>query len=275
MKLFYLLTFFITLPIMLLSSSIEHQAAQLANDAYLLKNMFITKYKESGYSIYPLKTRSLNYYLLSNKGQIVLVFEGTKDLLSLQTDLTIDEVTFMKFQGTKVHQGYYVEALQARQQLIPYLNNNKSIFITGHSLGGAVAHLLAAILYKEGYRVVLYTFGAPPVGNEEFSKVTEGLPYERYTHMFDFVPMLKKEYVVKIKDALQYINTKLPENATLIRLVNAVEAISYKYVHQGNHHYIYNLGTLPESYDNSTWYEQAIMRVRLYHSSRNYVEGLE
>ena len=247
----------------------------LANDVYLPQQQFMAKYQNPAYELIPAKAVSINYYIFSQKNQLVIVFEGTKDISSLQTDLTIDEVQFLNEKGSRVHNGYYSEALSARRFLSPFLSKEKRVIVTGHSLGGAAAHLLAAVLYKEGYHINLYTFGAPPVGNEAFVASIEGLSHERYTHVFDLIPMLKKEYVVKMKEALSYVNRQLPENAMLYELVTSIDGISYEYVHQGNHHYIYNLGSLPAGYDESPWYEQMVTRVQLYHSSKNYFEGVQ
>lgn len=271
-QLFVLCTLFITVTI---SASPVTQAAMLADDAYLPQQEFIAKYENPAYELIPAEALSVNYYLFSQKSQLVIVFEGTNDISGFKTDLTIDEKKFLDNNESRVHHGYFSEALSARFFIAPYLRKDREIIITGHSLGGAVAHLLAAMLYKEGYRVNLYTFGAPPVGNEDFVASIEGLPHERYTHILDLIPMLKKEYVVKMKEALSYVNRQLPENEMLYDLVNSLEGISYEYVHQGEHHYIYNLGSLPAGYDESPWYEQMVIRVRLYHSSKNYFEGVQ
>ncbi|MEE8587795.1 MAG: hypothetical protein V3S80_00460, partial [Sulfurimonadaceae bacterium] len=247
----------------------------LADDVYLPQQQFMAKYENPAYELIPAKAVSINYYIFSQQNQLVIVFEGTKDMSSLQTDLAIDEVQFLDEKGSRVHNGYYSEALSARHFLTPYLNKDKKIIITGHSLGGAVAHLLASVLYKEGYQVNLYTFGAPPVGNELFVESIAGLSHERYTHLFDLIPMLKKEYIVKMKEALGYVNRQLPENEMFYDLVASIDGISYEYVHQGEHHYIYNLGSLPAGYDESPWYEQMVTRVQLYHSSKNYFEGVQ
>ncbi|MEN8146404.1 MAG: hypothetical protein ABFR02_02155 [Campylobacterota bacterium] len=275
MKIYQLFLFCTIFIATTLSASPTTQAAMLADDVYLPQQQFMAKYKNPAYELIPAKAVSINYYTFSQKEQLVIVFEGTKDISSLQTDLTIDEVEFLGEKESRVHNGYYAEALSARQALSPHLNREKKIIITGHSLGGAVAHLLSAILYREGYAVNLYTFGSPPVGNERFAESIEGLSHERYTHVLDLIPMLKKEYVVKMKEALNYVNRQLPENAMFYELVASIEGISYEYVHQGNHHYIYNLGSLPEEYDESPWYEQMVMRVQLYHSSKNYFEGVQ
>lgn len=70
------------------------------------------------------------------------------------------------------------------------LHRNAPIYVTGHSLGGAIATLAVPDL-KEifGNIHTLLTFGEPRVGNTEFSKfypsVIKGL---RVVHYADIVP---------------------------------------------------------------------------------------
>ena len=46
---------------------------------------------------------------------------------------------------------------------------NKRVIVTGHSKGGGVGLLLALELLRFGWNVTLVTFGAPPVGWQEYS----------------------------------------------------------------------------------------------------------
>ena len=270
----YLFFLFFIFKITLLASP-SAQAAVLAHDVYLPQKQFLHKYQSSDYELVEARTKSINYYLFSQKGQLFIVFEGTHNIASLQSDLDVKEVQFLDKKDSRVHKGYFTEAMQAYTFIRPYLGKEKKIIITGHSLGGAVGHLLATLLYENGYSVKLYTFGSPPVGNKEFVEAINGLPHERYTHVFDLIPLLKKEYVVKIKEAFTYVNRQLPENKMLYDLIASVDEIPYEYVHQGEHRYIYNLGNLPREYEQSPWYTQMLMRAQLYHSSKNYLEGLK
>ena len=257
-----------------LFASGAHQAAVLANDAYLPPAQFVQKYQSPDYELISEKALSINYYFFVQRKQIIVVFEGTNDLSSLGTDLDVGESSFMHLFGTQVHKGYYTEAQMAYARLVPYLSKEKQIIVTGHSLGGAVAHLLAALLYKEGYSVRLFTFGEPPVGNEDFVQSIKGLDHQRYTHIFDVIPLLKKEYIEKLQEALGYFNEQLAHE-WMKTLVRELENIPYTFVHHGEHYYIYNLGTTPPGYDDLAWYEQMVTRAEMYHSSKNYVEGLE
>lgn len=70
-------------------------------------------------------------------------------------------------------------------------NPDYKLVITGHSLGGAVATLAAAVFRKQGLELTLYTFGSPRVGNEALAKyISASGTNFRVTHLNDPVPRL-------------------------------------------------------------------------------------
>ncbi|XP_049383202.1 lipase-like PAD4 [Solanum stenotomum] len=61
-----------------------------------------------------------------------------------------------------------------RDQMVEIMNTSKSIVITGHSIGGAIASLLTLWLLcrlQTICSVICITFGSPMLGNESFSRV--------------------------------------------------------------------------------------------------------
>ena len=67
------------------------------------------------------------------------------------------------------------------------------VWVTGHSLGGAMAALAATSISKSGYmssdKIKLITFGEPRVGNSDFAAAVDKLvPYTfRVIHALDLV----------------------------------------------------------------------------------------
>jgi len=76
------------------------------------------------------------------------------------------------------------------QQVAKLLNANPAakLFITGHSLGGALSSLYAVMLFYLGQTEVaskiggVYTFGQPRVGDEDFAAYATGKLEDRYCH---------------------------------------------------------------------------------------------
>lgn len=99
----------------------------------------------------------------------------------------------------KVHCGFYFATQSLIDGIIGKINSIKhsssqNLYVTGHSKGGAMAYIAAFIL-KNRYpdlNVSVYTFGAPKVGNFNFSERYDSVLPETYSYVFetDIVPRL-------------------------------------------------------------------------------------
>ncbi|KAG0130382.1 Alpha/Beta hydrolase protein [Tuber indicum] len=99
--------------------------------------------------------------------------------------------------GCEVHSGFHEamqEALPAVVKSVEELrreNPGYTVVVVGHSLGGAIATLMAEEIRRGGVEVDLYTFGAPRIGNEELSTfISKSGTNFRVTHTDDPVPRL-------------------------------------------------------------------------------------
>lgn len=111
-------------------------------------------------------------FLASKDSHLVLSFRGTSGWKNFLTDVQLRKVSADWAKGS-VHGGFK----SALDTVWPQITNElgdpgqqqKDLWVTGHSLGAALAQLAALRLQKEGYRVqAAYTFGTPRVGDEEF-----------------------------------------------------------------------------------------------------------
>ena len=98
--------------------------------------------------------------------------------------------------GGRVHRGFYAEydkVIPGIKEALAKHNKKgtKTIWVTGHSLGGAMAVLVAAELQPNGG---LHTFGQPRVGNAEFLKSLDGIKYYRYRNNNDIVTALLRQH---------------------------------------------------------------------------------
>lgn len=94
--------------------------------------------------------------------------------------------------GRRVHKGFH-EAFNDAQPDIENLLEREDVselplFVTGHSLGGAVA-VMATWYFARDKLAACYTFGAPRVGNHEFNDGFK-TPIYRVVNAFDPVPMV-------------------------------------------------------------------------------------
>ena len=127
-------------------------------------------------------------FLAGNTEMIVVSFRGTKNLRDWLTDL---DAVLVDGPAGEVHKGFSVAISSVWNDMVTALQdmrqNGQPLWITGHSLGAALATLAAAMLLEKK-RVAsingLYTFGQPRTGNTVFAAWFDGLMKSR---MFRFV----------------------------------------------------------------------------------------
>ena len=79
------------------------------------------------------------------------------------------------FTGTRVHEGFqdalFPVIMQLSYLLKQYQRAGTQVWVTGHSLGGALATLLSAMMLEHGLPLTgLYTYASPRVGNKKFER---------------------------------------------------------------------------------------------------------
>lgn len=135
-------------------------------------------------------------FVCANADLILILFRGTEPE-KLKDWLTDVEIKLVPGPGGEVHRGFWgaVNAVwpQIQEALAEYRTNNQTIWIGGHSLGGALALLAAARLQLQEKTPVqgLYTFGQPRAGNYSFANAFDEAFKERATRFVnnnDIVP---------------------------------------------------------------------------------------
>jgi hypothetical protein len=130
-----------------------------------------------------------------NDDNVILSFRGTANFQDWLADISISqEVGY----GGKVHTGFsrLAQALWFQiKDSVASFPDNLPIFITGHSLGGALASLIGANV-KEDFpdrQSYVYTFGCPRVGNNAFANSYKPVHY-RVVNNNDVVPCMPMEH---------------------------------------------------------------------------------
>lgn len=149
---------------------------------------------------FPLTTRVMTiksidvlYFLETDRKQKTqtLSIRGTANKQNVWQDI---EIALEKdsLLGVSLHRGFRDDTNKVYSDVKPYLKKDYSIRVTGHSLGGAIAVIIAHYLYRERFKVErLVTFGGPKVTNREGTKAFEGrIIVTRVVHDKDVVPML-------------------------------------------------------------------------------------
>ncbi|MGI0119238.1 type VI secretion system tip protein TssI/VgrG [Zooshikella sp. RANM57] len=114
-----------------------------------------------------------------------------------QKDKLLDEwVPFIDSNAPRVHQGFnrFLKSIWdfIEQYLLIHKEHVSFCFIGGHSLGGAAATLMGAIIQETKLfnKPVLYTYGSPRVGTKRFVERYKSVPHFRHVNNRDIVPMV-------------------------------------------------------------------------------------
>ncbi|MBN1837181.1 MAG: lipase family protein [Spirochaetales bacterium] len=120
----------------------------------------------------------------------VVMIRGTANLTNLRLDFKIDP-HFNERLGIVLHRGFEETALTIYADLVPYLDRDSSLTLSGMSLGGAAAVILGMLLSADGYRVrEIVTFGQPKVTDAQGVRKYGHLPVLRVVDRLDLVPRL-------------------------------------------------------------------------------------
>ena len=169
------------------------QNAKLSNIAYQAQPQIADSLNEMGYALLrytELTETQVSYFLTKKNGRQLLVVRGTSNFENVLLDLDIqfkpDDLT-----GIQLHQGFSAAAKAVYLDAKPLLSKSQPIYTTGHSLGGAVALILAMYLEKEGYNLQgSTTFGQPKVTNVTGTGHFEHLSITRVVTPLDMVPLV-------------------------------------------------------------------------------------
>ena len=124
----------------------------------------------------------------------LLAFRGTEpnSLTDLGTDLNVS-MTAWPLSSGHAHAGFARAALSVFEPVKQWLSTNsaarKQLVLTGHSLGAAIATLLASALKPDK----LITIGSPRIGDSAFAETLDGIDITRFVDCCDVVAELPPE----------------------------------------------------------------------------------
>lgn len=128
---------------------------------------------------------------------VIVALRGTTDVKSWLASNDFKQVSYPKCGGCQVHEGFYngyaEVSATVKDQVQLIFDKYRSatlIYVTGHSLGGAIA-TVAALDLKATFGKVseFYSYGEPRVGNVAFATYFDSqIPVHRVIHYADIVP---------------------------------------------------------------------------------------
>ncbi|MCK5149092.1 lipase family protein [bacterium] len=177
--------------------------------------------------------------LVSNEKFIILAFRGTETTSIKDIKADIKAKTTQYETGGKIHTGFYEAFDQVYADIQKKINDDKyqrlPLFITGHSLGGALATIAAKKLTHRAGIAACYTFGSPRVGDKEWVANIK-TPIYRLVNAADCVTMLPP--VAEIVSLLGWIFKIVPKFGDSIQKYMLSKLGGY--LHAGNMRFLTN-----------------------------------
>jgi hypothetical protein len=155
----------------------DQLAALLAGGGFELKEVFNWNYVQA--------------FLAVNKDEFaVLAFRGTANSEDWGINLDAALTPLPGYPHVRVHSGFW-EAFAAQGDRIQaalalHVPVDLGLYISGHSLGGALAQIASAVFERDTL-AACYTFGSPRVGTMNFDRQVK-CPHYRLVNHWDLVP---------------------------------------------------------------------------------------
>ena len=122
-----------------------------------------------------------SYTVKQSDGITILVFRGTANVQNVGTDIDLrpfkDSALSEYYYGVGprnelenvyLHRGFRSAASSIFDDIKKNYKLEKTVYLTGHSLGGAIAQIIGLWLNYDEYNVQIYTFGSPKVSTTFF-----------------------------------------------------------------------------------------------------------
>lgn len=170
--------------------------AVLSKIAYLDPKESKPKFAELGFKSVFFDRNGSQAYCVYDSNDVIIVCRGTQptELSDIVADIRFALVPSSSGSG-KVHHGFKqsVDNLwESIEQCLAKYGKKKDIYLTGHSLGAAMATLIAVRCKRLDTMpnpVALFTYGSPKVGNNAYKKLINSveLVHHRWVNNADAV----------------------------------------------------------------------------------------
>jgi len=137
---------------------------------------------EWGFSkVYYFDKNETQGFVAGKDDMILLAFRGTEQ--EKKIDILIDLLAWQKSTELgKIHYGFWTALNFVWKDILvaikEFQDNNQPIWVTGHSLGGALASIaIARLAFEKKFKNIkgMYTYGKPRVGDKKFKAVFKEL----------------------------------------------------------------------------------------------------
>ncbi len=103
-----------------------------------------------------------------DNGVTIIIIRGTANQSNLQSDIDVRLVRDDEL-GIYLHKGFRDASVSVMSNIEIGITINHTVYVTGHSLGGAIAQIIGMWLHKRGHNVQVFSYGSPKVSNQIMS----------------------------------------------------------------------------------------------------------
>jgi hypothetical protein len=175
--------------------AVLQQHAIFANAAYQSEDNVRVLIESRNYTLalyHTIPDLQISFLLATNdltKTQVISI-RGTANTKNAMVDIYLKLVLDQKT-GLRLHHGFSLAAKKIYAKLKPLLKADYKINVTGHSLGGAVALILAIYLDADQFDIEqVTTFGQPKVTNISGAGKIQHINIIRVVNPLDLVPLV-------------------------------------------------------------------------------------
>lgn len=157
----------------------------------------------SEFHFFEEKSCDCQVYVWNTDKKIFVIFRGTEHIKDLIVDIDVrTEPLEIKnnskdIDPVRIHQGFHRQFFSIEDRLTNFIkksidDGSTEMFVSGHSLGGALASIATyyySKLYPQLY-IETYTYGSPRVGDKEFADDKCHKNGYRIFNYYDPVPMI-------------------------------------------------------------------------------------
>ena len=130
--------------------------------------------------------------IIENSDKVILSFRGTKEPRDWITDAEFFRIKLND--NIEIHEGFYKSWLSIKLQILDFVKTiDKPLYITGHSLGGALANICSWELSSQKIPFVgCITYGEPRSGNKTWIRQCDELFGERKIRLVNNVDIVPR-----------------------------------------------------------------------------------
>ena len=158
-------------------------------------------------------------FVLTSKTDNIIIFRGTQRTTEWIGDVFLFQKNYEGFRNSKIHSGFadiYKGLAEQTREIARQLNPSLPCYISGHSLGSALATLaaidIAQNVPKLKDQIRLYTYAGPRVGNPDFAQMhSQVIPNSyRIVNLADSIPLspptiFRKDVYVHVGQAWSFL----------------------------------------------------------------------